>query len=632
MSEATRSTEAEIDKSTSRWRVYGLLIAATLLYCPLLFADLENHGRIDWDQFSFRYESPRVALLRDQQVPLWNPYANGGTVLLAHPDCPFPSPWYLLVLAFGAPLGLRLQVLLFMLLGTTGMAALLGRWKVGDAGRFVAGVVLMMSSHFALHIAEGHLEWCVLGLMPWLVICLLRIPQDPKWIVLAALLLASVLTFGSVYIMAVYTPFLTVWAVLESLRNRNGRFVAAWVVVLTLTACLSAVKLFPQLEFVQANPREVQREGLSVSQFGRLLLDYRTATLYKSVRDSRIPRSMSHLRGIPQDVAAPILKEYSQWRDERTFQGFLWSWHEYGCYITYAGLVLAACGLIIGWRQHWPLYVSGIGAACVVMGSGAPIDFWRLFQQLPLYESLQVPSRFLCAVVFVLAVASGVGMHWLLGRLSKINKGALPAIVGFAVPAVIYVELAMMGWSLFGDIFVCPPLETRRYETFATRYQDVGSVYYPVMSSYLTPRLEGNSGVLSGYENISVQQGDVRVVGEPGYRGEAYFDPPTSGTAAIENWAMSRVVVDVQVGAPTTLLLNQNFFVGWNVRIDGVDGTRKQSATKSASGLVSVEIRPGDRAVEFYFLPSSFLWGIAVSVVSLVGCAGFLVYRQRSRQ
>ena len=66
--------------------MYVALIIASLLYCPLLFSNPDRYGRNDWDQFSFRYETPRQALLRDHQLPLWNPYVNGGTVLLADPE------------------------------------------------------------------------------------------------------------------------------------------------------------------------------------------------------------------------------------------------------------------------------------------------------------------------------------------------------------------------------------------------------------------------------------------------------------------------------------------------------------------------------------------------------------------
>ena len=58
--------------------------------------------------------------------------------------------------------------------------------------------------------------------MPWLMLCLLRFATDLRFVIVAALLLASILTFGSVYILAVYIPFLSVWATLESIRPDPG--------------------------------------------------------------------------------------------------------------------------------------------------------------------------------------------------------------------------------------------------------------------------------------------------------------------------------------------------------------------------------------------------------------------------
>ncbi|HYW79110.1 MAG TPA: hypothetical protein VE890_06005, partial [Thermoguttaceae bacterium] len=119
--------------------VYGLLVLASIAFCPYFFTGLDQWGRGDWDQFTFRFETPRLAILRDGQLPLWNPYVNGGNVLLAHPHCPALSPWYLPTLLLGAPMGLRVGVLLFVIVGTTGMAALLRLWGVSPAGRLLGG-------------------------------------------------------------------------------------------------------------------------------------------------------------------------------------------------------------------------------------------------------------------------------------------------------------------------------------------------------------------------------------------------------------------------------------------------------------------------------------------------------------
>ena len=125
--------------------VYGLLVLASLVYGSQLLSGLDCWGRGDWDQFTFRHATPRVAMLRDGQLPMWNPYVNGGNVLLAHPHFPAFSPWYLPTLVLGAPLGLRVGVLIFVIVGATGMAALLRRWNVGPAGCLLGGVLMMMT-------------------------------------------------------------------------------------------------------------------------------------------------------------------------------------------------------------------------------------------------------------------------------------------------------------------------------------------------------------------------------------------------------------------------------------------------------------------------------------------------------
>ena len=76
----------------SVFSVYGLLVLASLAYCPYLFTGLDQWGRGDWDQFTFRFATPRVAMLRDGQLPLWNPYVNGGNVLLRIPTSPPSRP------------------------------------------------------------------------------------------------------------------------------------------------------------------------------------------------------------------------------------------------------------------------------------------------------------------------------------------------------------------------------------------------------------------------------------------------------------------------------------------------------------------------------------------------------------
>ena len=622
--------------------MYVALIIASLLYCPLLFSNPDRYGRNDWDQFSFRYETPRQALLRDHQLPLWNPYVNGGTVLLAHPDFPFPSPWYLLILTLGAPLGLRVQVVLFMILGATGMAALLRRWNIPAPGCFVGGVIFIMSAHFALQIAEGHLEWCVLGLMPWLMLCLLRFATDLRFVIVAALLLASILTFGSVYILAVYIPFLSVWATLESIRTRSRRFALGWGGALALTVLLCAVKLLPQLEFVRDNPRHTEAEGFSPIGFVHVFLDPRQALLNQTTHEVRERSRLgaaavsgheatdSKFEGFANSLPEPVAMSID---NQLHNLGFHWKWHEYGGYITYLGLVLAACGVVVSWRSQWPLYVAGFLAGIVILGNGSPVDLWALLQTLPLFGQLHVPSRFMAALVFALAVAAGHGLGWLCRHIVRTDHRSLHVLVRYGIPIAIYVELAALGWNLFGDVFIGQPIQLPYYKHFALRYKTLDSEN-PRLRGYLYAALKSNSGVLEGYENLQVQRGNVRTVEDPDYKGEVYFEN-SKDTVSVLEWTMARVRVAFRVDHSDRLMLNQNYSKGWRATIWGSAALREQLPTTDKSGLVSILVHAGDYEVEFYYLPNSFVIGACVSAFALVSCVVLLgacsVSRRSSR-
>lgn len=606
-----RTDPSPDDPTPGMGGIYIALIAAVVVFCLPLFQRLDHYGRSDWDQFTVRYETPRLALLRDRQFPLWNPYVNGGTVLLAHPHSPAASPWYLPVLFLGAAIGLRVQVVLFMALGATGMAALLRHWGVGRAGCFTGGVLFMMNSHFLLHIAEGHLEWCVLGLMPWLVLWSLRGKTSRRFLIAAGLLLASILTFGVVYIPAVFLPCLALWSVLESVRQRRWRPALIACAVLGIALPLAAVKLLPQLEFTGAFPRPAVREGFLPSGLKVVFFDPRQELLYRAFRDVYLPPELFAVKTIPDRLSLPIAQRLAE-------HGFYWGWHEYGCYITWLGIGLAALGVICSWKSQWPLYVVGALALVTALGHGSPVNVYGWLQRLPLYGSMHVPSRFLAFVVFVMAVAGGHGLGWLCDRLERAPLRKLLTPLAWLIPVAILVELTVMGWKLFDDIFVCKPrvLASAPSPEFAIRVRTTAH-RDPRMMSCVYPVLKSNSGVLEGYENLAVPQGGVRLAGSPGYRGESYLEQE-KGEARIEDWSMARVKVALSVESSDRLVLNQNFYPGWRVRVSGDAGLRRGEASASSEGLVSTAVEPGDRVVEFFYLAISFVWGAWISGVSLL--------------
>lgn len=600
----------------SWWTTNLALAGICLVACAPLFISVEHYGRLDWDINFFMNEVPRLALLRDHQLPLWNPYVNGGTVLLAHPESPATSPWYAIVLLLGTTYGLRVQVVVFMILGATGIVALLRHWKVSPGGQFLAGTIYALNSHFLLHIAAGNVQWCAMGLMPWLMLFTIHSVRDLRWAVAAAAVFASVLTFGVTSTPAVFVPFLTCWATLESLRLRSARLLVTWLAILALSIPLSAIKLLPVMDFLADHPRQTQTEGFEPRGLLDVYLNPRQAFLYRSTIEANLPPEYRSMRLQPVETSRAEIARLKE-------LGFRWQWMEYGSYVTWLGVAFALLGIVaVPWRL-WPLAVAGLLALGTSMGSGGPIDLWGILRMLPVYDSLRVPSRFSAAVVFTLAVSAGIGFHWCSRKLRANGRLRMESLIWWNTPLLVTIELLVMSWALFSDVFVIPPLPTTHYPNFATRHR-FNENYAFLMGSCLTRRLRSNSGVLKGYEIIAVKRGDIRIEARPDYLGEAYL-ASREPDVKITKWTTGAQTIEIEVDQPDRLFLNQNGAKGWTAEITGPDGVRTENAWGHESGLISVPVRPGDRRVRFRYFPQSVRRGITITLATLACCMLYLL-------
>lgn len=608
--------------------VYAAIVVLGLVYCAPLFSNLENQGRVDWDQFTTSYATPRIALLRDHQLPLWNPYAEGGTVLLAHPHSPVASPWYLLTLLLGAPLALRVQVLLFAILGGVGMAALVRKMTSSLPAMALGGCLYMMNSHFALHMAEGHIAWTPLGLMPWIGLFLVDHRWTARSIGWCALLWASILGSGSVYTPAIFIPVFTIWIALESLRNRDLR-IAGWLIAILLAVSLIAFKLLPTAEFASAHPRSYGSESVPLAALPTLFAGRDQVELYQAKRDHRLKDELHHFQALDDEAQRKYMKSFRRLRLKR------YGFHEFGSYITLLGVCLAAFGIVRSWSRHWPLFLAGFIAGCVAIGGSFPVvDLWQLLKKLPLYESLHVPSRAFAAVVFVLSLAAALGMSHLSDLLSRRSRLVSRGIPLLAI-VIIVTDLGGIGWRLFSDAFVIPPAapSTQSNEFVQAIPEGFASNPFPgVMYSYLYPYLLANVGNLNGYENMQVRSGEVKTVRDPDYRGEVYLEA-NRGTAKIRKWTMSRVGIEVDAENDDRLIMNQNYARGWRAdRFHRSGLSDRVPAVASESGLVSVEVDPQIERVVLSYFPKSLVIGAGVSGVSLIVLSIMMIRPSRPRR
>ncbi len=89
-----------------------------------------------------------------------------------------------------------------------------------------------------------------------------------------------------------------------------------------------------------------------------------------------------------------------------------------------------------------------------------------------------------------------------------------------------------------------------------------------------------------------------------------------------------RLILDVEADGPAFLILSQVFYPGWQARLDGAGASLYR-----ADGLLQGMIVPaGKHRVEVAYRPSSFIWGLLITLLTLAGCAAALGWLWRDRQ
>src|SRR3989339_44184 len=204
-------------------KLIPLLIFAliSLIYSFPVHENISWWGQMDWDQFTFWNAVPRETILKYHQFPLWNPYSNGGNVVLAHPHSSFLSPFYILVLIFGPIIGIKLEIILFLIIGLLGMFFLLKHLGLKEISSYIGSFIFMLSSIYPLHLTEGHVEWLAMAFVPWLFLSYLKSIDNKKYMYMGMLFLVIMLLGGGVYISAIMVLFLTLYSFIKILQEKR---------------------------------------------------------------------------------------------------------------------------------------------------------------------------------------------------------------------------------------------------------------------------------------------------------------------------------------------------------------------------------------------------------------------------
>jgi hypothetical protein len=519
-------------------------------------------GAYDWRYFESWLDVGRRTVLWWHQVPLWNPYGCGGEVLLANPQSMVASPAFLLVLAFGTALGIKLMIAVYHFCAFDGMYRLARSYQLTVGGALLASMLFGAGGWLALHVSSGHANFASAALFPYFMWCYRRARAERIWVIPLGALAAWVVADGGTSTPAMAMVLMTTLAAIDAVKERS----AAPFLVLALAAgvgvLVGAARFFPTLEFAVDHPRHQWETDAN--------------TVWHLVRSGY------------------------WWRGVEPVPGKRYWFHEYGWRLSWLTPPLILWSLTVRkTRALWILVAVGAGIAA---GSAWPYGPWWLLKHLPLFRDLRVPSRYVVLFALAFPLLCGAALDDLVGRLR-----AAPLRVGLtvAVVALAAADGLAFDWFCYRAVFNTPVEAAGRGAPF---YQIHGD--WRGMMNYVLDNL----GDLSCDEEAPLQRAEQLDVGQVP---QVKLVDLSAGTVGDVRWTPNRVEVELALERPSIVLFNQNWNEHWKTTVGEIVKYGPKVARDRDGGRLAVAAPAGRYRLAVYYRPRSFVVGVAVSGLAI---------------
>lgn len=360
----------------NKYQTGGLTLVA--LWCIPYFT---TGSRIEWGDFSFfaqAYEAMRLSVVHYHQFPWMNPWIAGGVPLYANPQMGLFSIQTPLVFIFGAPIGLKLAVVLYTFAGYASMQLLLRKYfKISVAVAVPLSLLWVFCSFFVDHL-PSHFTFAWYLLAPLYVYLALTVKSLKSGLLFG-------LAFAVMALSQIHNPFFHISFVCAAiLLVRLVREASARITI--LKALLASAGVF----IVLAGHRALYTLQ-NVHDFPRLVFDP-AASIKTSALGPILPYSNAHTLSFinyPTQPNAP----YGYGEVTATI----------GIFSLIAVLI---CVLYIGHNLYTrrkqalksfkkPIATLGIGLLFASIGFGAFTRFapYNFIKHLPVFGQMRVSSR-----------------------------------------------------------------------------------------------------------------------------------------------------------------------------------------------------------------------------------------------
>jgi len=568
-----------LSREEAKWLTLGSLAFAFVFFFPIFFdgsisgapmrswllawPQLKFLGGIpgdgDRDVFMELRWVPYYTLMHFHQFPFWSPYKCGGMSMIGNPEGAIVTPFILPYLLFGMASGVIIEIFLHLAIMFAG-GYVLGR-ELGLRRLACVALAAMFpsSSWLPIHIGIGHLNFLSIAYTPWVLALLMASCRSKRWFpaLLGGLLCALSLTEGN-YGFVFSIMLAALLAITLMISGLSLRPLAAALLIGVFGLAFSSLKLIPTIELLSIYPRIF---GVSWQSWW-------------SVGVSLFSRF--------QDISHPLLASFF--------------FTEYAGYIGAPFAALALIGVVSDWRKACPWVLGGIFFLGLYRGDTGPDALIVWLRELPLADDTGLCGRWVTPLVFCVGMLSALGVQGLCSRPGKWGPR---------------LALILLTVGLIDAWFVCAP--NYRYLFRASHEAPTGSELFRQYWEHNGPggmvaANQNNVGALNcGCCGYYVPHDVVRAYNQAYYRGEFYL--LGAGDVKQTMWTPNRLGYEVNVAAPTSLVINQNMYPGWRV-IKG-DGE-----AYSEGGLMAVRVQPGHHQIELAYTPTNIVWAYWLTLLA----------------
>lgn len=584
----------------SRWedtRVSTLLFLwalATVLNVWMVWPHLwpiDAYGIVDFDQF-FTWQLAVNDAGRSGELLHWMPYLCGGVMGLGNPQSGALSPFNFLGLYFNPVHQFKLELLIHILLVPIAFGMLAKALRLPLVVGLFGCVIWVGNGFVNFRLLHGQTTFFSLLLVPFLLALLIEEIQLAnergggfrstgvsliRVVLGVAVVCLMILQDGVLVLM--YTAFLLGGlALVASIRTRDAGplyLVMCWGLC---SVALCAVRLWPMAELLAATPRNVDdRDFLTLKMAWDALFGIDQRKLYFGFNEPN----------------------HSVW----------------GAYGAFTGLIPWLLGLYGALRSRgpwrWPLFAVMILGFVLMFGNFAGFAPWTLLRNVPPFQMVRAPYRFVILLILGISVFSMVGAAELYSNLKsrlsvRMDTGTAKR-TAFVVGAIILLGIASnLSWSLK------PLLE----ETIVSHPRLPGEIdrergfeYTVGNPAHMFGHVSHNQGIMNCYRSIPFNIG-------VNHRFPLAYVSEGTGSVSLEV-GVNQLRLGVNSSDPTRVVINHHYHDDWYVKSGNVTAMGPVGL-----GVIGLSLPAGEQEVVLEFVSRTFLLG---SVVSALSFAAFLL-------